>query len=283
MKLASTFAFFFLLASNSVSASKDTIIWAVGHQPPRVTFDGKNTLGGQGGIQQNLLSQGLADSYDAKYVSMNWARLENEFSQGKKICSSFLLETPDRVLSGVFSIPWHIDLPHHVAILKSAYERIGKPTAISLSQLMMEPTVSGVIEKGRSYGNLDNLLRSPPHRNNLTVVSTRPIQSLHMLRKGRMEYSIEYPYFIDYFQQLYGNPQQPIISVPIEEAGEFYYTRVGCSNTQWGKTVIARVNEVIRKTRESQSYLELLKMVYISQRDKAEIEKIYQQAFISSE
>ena len=74
--------------------AKDSITWGLGHQPPRVTYDGYIKLGGQGGKQQ-ILSEGLSPHYDANYSPMKWARFENEVLMGNNVCSSFLIKTPN--------------------------------------------------------------------------------------------------------------------------------------------------------------------------------------------
>lgn len=265
------------------SYPKDTITWAVGDNPPRITFDGKAILGGQGGLQQKMLSQELSHIYNARYLEMNWARLEAEFAAGSKVCSSFLFVTEERKKIGAFSLPWHIDLPHRLVMLKDTYIDLGEPGMVSLQKIIQNKEIRGVIEKGRSYGKLDEIISDAISDSNLTKVSVKASRSIHMLQKGRMEFTIEYPYYTNYFQQLNGNPESPIVMVPIKEAEDYYFAHIGCSNTPWGRTVIENVNKVIKKVRTQSSFLELLKLVYINEDDKNEIEHIYTSHFLPSE
>jgi uncharacterized protein (TIGR02285 family) len=263
--------------------AKEKITWGVGHQPPRITFDGVDALGGQGGIQQTLLSDGLSQFYKADYVAMNWARFAAELKEQRHVCSSFLIKTPEREAYTHFSIPWHIDLPHRIMMKKTAWETLGRPETLSLRDISQSSELRGIIEKERSYGALDTIIRASGTSSNLTPLATRPIRGLSMLEKSRVDYTIEYPYFKEQLQKAIGHYEEDdIVMVDIEESADYYFTYVGCPKTPWGEQVIERVNKLIRTLRVDPSYLDLLKMVHTNDKDRALVERIYYQDFVSA-
>jgi uncharacterized protein (TIGR02285 family) len=274
----------FLLASIISNAyAKDKITWGVGHQPPRVTFDGVDKLGGQGGIQQKLLSNGLSEYYQADYVAMNWARFITELKEERNVCSSFLFKTPEREKYMHFSLPWHIDLPHRIMMTKKTWIAKGKPETLSLRDLSQDHELKGVIAQERSYGTLDTIINSPDKPSNLTPIATRPTQSLSMLEKSRIDYTIEYPYFVNRIEEVIGIHTDDIVMVNIEESADYYFNYVSCPKTQWGRKVIERVNNLIQELRIKPSYLDVLKMIHTNDKDKALVERIYHQYFVSAE
>ncbi len=275
----------FSIAAHSHSGadivSKETIYWGVGHQPPRVILDAEGELSGQGGIQQKMLEEGLVSDYNSKRIIMNWARIQGEIKNGKNVCASFLMKNAQREQYIEYSLPWHIDLPHRIVMSTQIWELLGKPATLSLKTLSRNKKLRGLIGHGRSYGNLDPILESLGRYSNLSIISTGPINGLNMLAKGRMDYVIELPYHVRYFQQtneLAGNSLKMIV---IEEAGPYNLAYVGCPKNRWGKTVIEHVNEVIKDVRARESYKMSLKALYSDEKDKAIIERIYNQDFLA--
>lgn len=274
--------YFLLISLISPAYAKDKITWGVSHQPPRITFDGINTLGGQGGIQQNLLSKGLSEHYQAEYVEMNWARFATELKEQRNVCTSFLIKTAEREKYMQFSIPWHIDLPHRIMMTKAAWIAKGRPQTLSFREISQDSTLKGVIEKERSYGALDAIINDPKHVSNLTILATIPVRGLSMLEKSRIDYTIEYPYFVDRLEKIVNVKENDIVMVNIEESADYYFTYVGCPKTEWGKQVIEHVNQIIKELRYTPSYLDILKMIHTNDQDKDLVERIYHRDFVSA-
>lgn len=262
--------------------TKDTILWGVGNQPPRLSVDAKGRLGGQGGIQQMMLEEGLKDDYEHKHVHMNWARFEAELEKGSKVCSSFVFKTKKREEYGVFSIPWHIDLAHQIIMRRETYEQLNRPAKISLTDMITTPNLVGSVELGRSYSNLDNIIVGPNSDTNLMIVPISQGRLLSMLNVARVDYIIEYPYVASYSQKKLGFPVDDIVSVPIEEIKDFAFTRIGCANTPWGKEVVRKVNQFIKKVRTEPSFLKVLKMIHHEQEDLDLVEKVYHEDFLTT-
>jgi uncharacterized protein (TIGR02285 family) len=271
-----------LCQSDNRKVEKDTVQWGVGHQPPRVILGSGGVIEGQGGIQQRLLEEGLGEYYHSTHVTMNWARMEGEMRNGKKLCVSFLMKNADREQYMTFSLPWHIDLPHRIVMNKDTWTLLNKPAQLSLKSLARDPRLRGVIGNGRSYGNLDPLLQRLDKGSNLFVVSTGPINGLNMLIKGRMDYVIEFSYYVEHFIQQNNLNTDDLVSVPISEAGDYNFVYVGCPKNPWGEQVVEKVNQVIKEVRSRESYKELLKMLYHSEAERKDIEKIYYESFISA-
>lgn len=194
-----------------------------------------------------------------------------------------MFKTDYREQFGVFSLPWHIDLAHQIIFRKSTYEQLGKPESISLIALIGNRELSGGVELGRSYSNLDTILVSPKDATNIMTIPTLPGRILSMLNAKRIDYIIEYPYVASHSQKELGLDAEAIVSVPIEEINDFAFTRVGCPNTDWGKEVIAKTNLFIRSIRGKKSYLEVLKMIHVEQEDRELVERVYHEHFVNAE
>lgn len=272
----------FSLTCSSILYAKDSITWGVGHLPPRVTIDGPNQLGGQGGIQQHLLQNKLKNFYHHQHIDMNWVHFEKEQKAGNKVCSSFIVKNAERVKHSVFSLPWGIELPLKVIMRSSTFNRMKQPKSISMREFLLDDNVSGVLVEGRTYPSLEQLIDSYP-KTNITRLPINANKLLAMLNAGRFDYFIEYPHVALYMQQVSGQNINAITPVPIDEGFGYVYSRIACPKNARGQQVIARVNAVIRQERSKLSFLESLQMVHPREEEKQKVADIYYRDFLVSE
>lgn len=275
------FLLLFTYSSNATTDHGAHIVWAVGHNPPRVSIDENGLLSGQGGIQQHILQAGLSQ-YTHSHEVTSFRQFFEDVKDEKNICSSFLFKTKEREEIMHFSLPWHIDLPPRVIIRKEIYEQLGRPQSMSLKTLLESQGVSGAVQKSRSFAGLDKIIESVSE-SNLERLEVPIPHFIDMLNAGRIDFTIAYSHLVNYIQKNKGLPFGNLVHVPIEEEFEFAFTYVGCPKNQWGKEVIEAINPVIKSERQKGSYLNLLKMLHQSQINRAIIDKIYHQHFVQSQ
>ncbi|BDX05309.1 transporter substrate-binding domain-containing protein [Planctobacterium marinum] len=262
------------LAANSIT-------WAIAHYPPRFVIEAPGKFGGQAGLQHEILEAALPQ-YQHVYKQYSYASFAQALLKQEPVCTSMILKTPEREMLAAFSIPWHIDLPIALAITRDAWQRIGSPKTVLFKDVIQDERIKGGIEQKRSYGVLDDLIKDLAINKNLDKYELIASQILPLLQTGGIDYTLEYPYLAEYYLRNI-KTRKDIISVPIEDGFDYVFGYIACTKNDWGQALIKRLNEVIREERQKQGYLNLLKMLYRSDSDRAKMESIYYQHFLASE
>ena len=272
----------FLLAFSFNTQGKDSISWAVGHLPPKLILEEPDKLGGQGGIQLQLLQDKLKDEYQHRNVDMNWLRFENEQKSQNKVCSSFMVKNAERLKYSVFSLPWGIELSLKIIMRSNTFDAMGRPALVSMSELLQNDSLAGVLVEGRTYYSLEEII-SAHTKTNITRLPTNANKLLAMLNAGRFDYFVEYPHVAMYMQEQSGDEVSAIAPVTIKEGFEYIFSRIACPNNQWGKQVIERVNEIIRQERAKPNFLALLQMIHPRDEERQKVAEIYHRDFMTAE
>ena len=135
---------------------------------------------------------------------------------------------------------------------------------------------------GTSYGRYPKKLNAiiGNHLNKKNVINLPNYVSLiKMLFSGRVDYVIEYPSIMAFFEKNLSSSGM-VTGLNIKETENIPYVlvRVGCPKTDWGRKVIDKVNKILLRDRKKEEYLEPLLRWY-GEEDQKKLKELYNQLF----
>lgn len=145
---------------------------------------------------------------------------------------------------------------------------------INLVSLMNDETIKGALAEGRSYGeSIDHLLKNNPSENIKRQVFNTPIQTvIEQIKNGRVDYTLEYPFFVDFMNANVAPKANKLITIPINDADSFVTQYTACSKTPDGIEIIKRIDKIVMKhVGRPEYWKEVLNSV--PEKDKEEFKK----------
>jgi len=238
--------------------AKETVTWMEAAMPPFFIQSGGQQDQGYGDIITDIIQQGLVD-YEHDTITTNITRHFYKFKQGEKVCSVGLYRTPEREEFMYFSMPSFLTLPPVLIIKKDGLSRFGNRTSVQLAEILNDKKLMVGMSKDRSYGTTtDDILKKHKGSGNI-IESTGQELSLNlfkMLLKGRLDGIVGLPEEALYQAEQLGIRDQ-LMTLAIEEnqnGYEGWLSSVGCSKNAWGKAIIDKINEILRKQRPIERY-----------------------------
>ena len=236
-----------------VSYAGDVINWHKIHWPPKFILDGADK--GQGNFDElnNLYIKALPQYQHKKRTSTN-ARLWLDIKNGLNICDMAALQTPERETFALFSHANIISLSPRIIINKSSFNRLKLSTKMSLHEFLKTTTLTGYIEKNRSFGPvLDPVI-------NDSAISSRPLtprQILKMVAMARVDFTLEFPSVVNYI--LKNNPiADNIVMIQLTETLGYLFGKVACTKNDWGRKVIRDINLMLEREIPHEQYFNLI-------------------------
>jgi len=242
--------FSILLTHSLLCNAKDTVSWRVTDWPPFYILDGENKGTGLYDKMIAMLSAGMPE-YTHETIQMNTLRWTHEMEMGTKICHPSVLPNTKAVLSVANSIL----LPHRLIVHHESVDIKEFDQPVSLKKLLTNNKYRGgvtlrytaelndIVEKHLLNKHLHN---SPNYKNLISLVL-----------QGKLDYIIEYDPIISYSAK-----QQKIenstINLEIFETCNrpFVMVHVACPNTDWGKTIISKVNKILISESKKPEFLD---------------------------
>jgi len=270
---------YFLLCS-SLCYAEDTVVWAVADRPTSYILEGLDK--GRGVVDEvySVFHKSLSD-YDHKTDVMNFARILVQMENGRKQCACGF-KKPEREKVGYFSIPAIIALPFAVVAKKGRLDEIyGNTESISLKKLLENKKLKGGVTKKRSYGDVTQMINEHEKKGNLYVQSSTH-NLMKMLVADRLDFAIEIPSFAKYIAKQLKN-EDMLTSYAIEEVGnKVLIAHIFCTKNEWGRAIVDRINNILRKERKSADYIEILERWY-DEKGRKIIREYYNSNFLKTE
>ncbi len=263
------------------SRAKDIVYWQNVNWPPFQILRGKDAGMGRFDLILKLFQDRL-HQYEHHNTEMNWSRYWEEVKAGKHILNCMAIKTPERSQYTVFSNVVTFTLPHRIIMRKSKIEQLGLPRSLTLAEFLMDERFHGVIEQKRSYSNtLDAILIEKEAGGNFARKTLEGGQILNMIVAGRMDYTIEYPFVVDYVMKKVTEPNnEPLGSILIVELPQYITARVAAPKTNWGAKVINDINRVLKDLKTQDIYFDIHKKWYSEKKDIDQITEIYEELFL---
>ena len=235
-------------------ANAERIIWLLSDWPPFQYKEGSDFKGYSTNALKVLL--GYLPGYTHDLQLANFKRRKAMFSQGQPVCSFGLAKKTEREAYMHYSIPAEIYFPVQLFMREKTFTELGKPTIVSLSQLLEDK--KGVLgtTTGVSFGqDVDNIIGNKALHNQIyfNEAGTIARQLFGMLALRRIDYLVEYPPEGQFAAQNFARDAK-LTSVIIEEAQRMVLAYVTCSKSDWGKDMIRRINQVLIAVRPLEEY-----------------------------
>jgi len=247
-----------------IGDAKGKITWMTTHWPPLMELDqasGK-IAGGQYGSQLKMIQKSMP-GYDHVNQEMRWKRFWYFLEKGETFCNCMAYKNRTRETFAAFSIPISIILPNHIVMRTDTFEQLGFPESLSLMDMMQDMRFKGVLIESRSYSHdIDRILGIYEKRSNFTRTVIDEQTYIKMLGSKRMDYILEYPFVVkDTVDRHFPELKKMFAYVPITELSPFYYVYIACPKNEWGKAVIKKVNEVLKRLIPKEEFrIELMQM-----------------------
>ena len=264
-----------LTVSVSTSA-QNTITWGWHNRPPYLNANASGSeLGSIDKALELLISK--LPMYEHKKVKAPIARVLKELEKGNHWCAAGLLKSPERDRISIASIPMFLIPGHRLMVRQDYAHELDSEGIVSLKKLISTPGVKIYFERERSYnGTIDTLIAAHPELKTFTSAS----QGVNMLLLDRIDYLLEHEATANYYATIEGKPDS-LISIPFQEMSATISLRVLCPKNEWGKTVVADINNALNKIRQTSEYSSLFEL-YLSKKSVAELKEAYKTHFLNS-
>ncbi|MBF0194920.1 MAG: TIGR02285 family protein [Magnetococcales bacterium] len=238
----------------SNSEAKKPILWLHPDFPPIYIVKGPGAGSGLGDKVSKYIFKNLPDYRHTQKVS-NFKRIIKTISAGKNVCSMVLLKNSDREKVVAYS-EQILASPQNAIITSKRLLPLFSPLsnshgAISLKELLQQSDLILGYSLGRSYSSeVDKTIRKYANSKNSVVTSGVNIFEgvMKMLKFRRIDYTIGYAYEGEYMARHLGFKEE-IISIPLQEHPSLVPVYVGCPKTEWGYTILAKLNPIILSLR----------------------------------
>lgn len=233
------------------------IRWAKNHAPPFFIDDGSVAGAGFADGVQAMLMQALPQ-YDHQNIFMPLPRLNDFWKKKAEYCFASMIHKPLAADRGYLLSQPNVYYAPHVVITRQSFAPADEDaSAVSLQQLLRQKhLILGQI-RPRAFGpTVDALLAQ--HKDTLRsfVRNDRDgVQSLlRMLILERIDYFIDYAFVFEFYRKQ-ASFEQHLQSFTIKEtADEGILGAIGCTNSTWGKRVIADIDQALDQLLQSRQY-----------------------------
>lgn len=266
MKTNKIYALFLVCISifiaDRYSYSKETIIWGHACIPPLYVCDDDKITGVAADIE-NIIFENLKE-YNHKRVRSNLERIFQNLKNKGLLCNSFIAKNAEREQYAYYSIPAAIVPPIQIFIRKEDYAAFGGTNVISLENTLKNSRLKFGYPAFRSFGQaIDSIIKV--HAKDAHVASSYSSeiikQQIILLKDKRIDYTIG-GYFETNFQVKEQGITKEIIPLKIEEKQDYLVLYIVCPKNEWGKRMIDKINEILRKEIPTQRYFDSFKPFY---------------------
>lgn len=242
------FAVIISFAALNVNASE--IVWYKPEFPPLSIVNGPDAGKGYSDKIENYLIENLSE-YEHRVLIAPFKRTVRDMEKGVNACSVTLLKTPQREAFIKFSQPARLLLPNSLIIRKEDLPAF-KPFEDGQGKVSVETIIqSGEVRigysNGRSYTKpLDALLET--YKGSSVLIerlgNEGPKGLLSMLDIGHIDAMFAQPVEAQ-FHSRHEAFSDKFTALPIAEITDYTVGYIGCSDTEWGRQVISRIDSLL--------------------------------------
>lgn len=204
--------------------------------------------------------------FEHKPVDMNWSRFWRSIKRGKNYCNPAALKNADRLKYTLFSKPIVMVLSMQVLMNERAAKNYAGQQSLSVSKLIQQPQLVGLLENNRSYSSvLDDLFQSHEGTSNVQRQQLSTLQLMKMLSKGRVDYTLEYSNVAAFLAAERGYDDR-LKRFQINEIKPYVTGHIACTKNAWGEGVISAINQLLtHQIYGSKKHKEISQMWYDQQ------------------
>lgn len=246
-----------LLASSAYA--KPQLTWLQTDWPPHQIVSGP--FQGQGTfdlLQQQIMAALPQFTHDTRLVSL--ARLEQIFQQSETgSCVLGALYSEERAQSRLFSVPMAVGPAVAVGYItgKLTTHPAMQPEGADIRMLALDKTIRGAFQPNRLYPDVIAALLLHPDNNLSSHAFTSEINAAGLLAGNRVDYVVEYPERMQYYNQLL--PEAAALEHrAIVGANVASLSYVTCSQDSIGRAAIEAIDQVLPLLWQNTEYLQAM-------------------------
>ena len=238
-----------LCAMPQAAQAKQVLVWLLRDLPPLTIFEGPQK--GRGVIDQ-LMPALIASlpEYEHSILRVNRARGLQMLQEPTFTCDPSLLWSQERTRWIAYSSPSLRIMSNGLAVRRQDREALApfiQDGEIDLAALLASDGKKLGVVAERSYGqNVDQWLKQAPAQALTAHYGNDALGSLlQMQRLGRLSALLGYWAEIRYQAQQQGIDPAALSFYPIRQTPHYQSLHIGCSDTEEGRQVIARINQTL--------------------------------------
>jgi uncharacterized protein (TIGR02285 family) len=237
-----------IIRAEPQTPAKQKMDWVMLHYPPYAVAPGRDNK--SDGVSNKIIRhlQEQLPGFDHQTSYANISTLLKMLREKRNVCSSWVLDTPERrelgYLTGFFSLP-----PYGIVVRTQDLHRLledGK--SISLKKILERSKFRLGLEKDRSYGEvIDKLIKeSDPSKIIYLNPSSGSDVLVKMLTAGRIDFILEYPQVISYYNNFL-KLDPPLVVSEIEESKQAYTVNIICTKNEWGRHLSRQIDTLLQE------------------------------------
>jgi uncharacterized protein (TIGR02285 family) len=217
--------------------------------------------------------------YDHQSTVVNASVLRTMMKEKRNICSSWVIGTPERMELGYLT-DFYPQPPHGIVIRTQDIRLMHDiPRGSSLKYLLEHTKLRLGIEKDRSYGeSLDKILKNNTDPKIIQVTASSGSDVLiKMLIAGRVDYILEYPHVIAYYNKAL-KLDPPLVVNDADESKHAIIIKIMCSKNEWGRKISRELDFLLQQYAREPEFREIIESSYsddIKAKYGKEFEKFY--------
>ncbi|MDX1536526.1 hypothetical protein [Arsukibacterium sp.] len=238
----------------------DSLQWVINAAPPFHIVDGP--FAGQGicDVLTDVIDQHLPELASNRLV-LPQSRIRKQFQRKENQCFPCMIYRP---VPGdtIQSEPTHFYYPHGIITTPEKARLIearhGNP--VRLASLISDRTFRFGYPDGRHYPAVQNILDNALQNDISRIAHTgenATVAILAMIKKGRIDYTLEYQILHNLDKA--ENPSDDLVFLQVaENQGQHVLGAIGCTNSEWGRAAIEKINQVLPLVRQHPAFLQVL-------------------------
>ncbi|HSG51720.1 MAG TPA: hypothetical protein VLA40_06405 [Rheinheimera sp.] len=248
-----------LLASDA--DSKPEITWLQLDWPPYQIVSGPYAGEGTNDLMSKELISRLPQ-FSHTIQLTNLQRMEQAFVQAQPgICTMFgTLYSEKRAQNRLFSDAMMVGSIMTVAFIELSLHRHPAMSADSVEFpiLAKDPELKGAFQPNRQYPMHIKQIVSSSDTNLIAHNFTSEVNAAALLSSGRVDYVLDYPDRLNYFNQLLPQPINLQFKA-IDGVDEFPQSYISCSKDEAGQRAIDAINAVLPELWQDEAYLSAMR------------------------
>lgn len=267
--------FSFWLLSYSYAVYSDTVVWLYTDWPPHHILDGEHA--GQGTfdqIQQRLIAGLPQYQHETRLTSVG--RIEHLFAQSTQTyCITGTLFSQERAAQRYYSVPMAVGAGYYINYLADSAiaEYLQLSDHVDLVKLSTAGIWLGVYPPHRKYPPVIVEAFQQATAEWLSSEFNNEVNPVALLRNGRVDYILEYPERITYYQQRLGAGSL-VKTAAITGAEKHAVLHVTCTKTALGQHLMDDINQQLSVMWQQEDYQDLV-FAWLTPEVRALLEPIF--------
>jgi len=274
---------FDVFSESLLQTENNKISWQTYHRPPGIIKEGLDQ--GSGFVEKalSLIIKHMPE-YHHDFPIASLTRALTDIKTEKSVCHPALYKTKEREKFIAFSNASIINPSNRVIARKGTFDQYAEGKYIDLKKVLDSRQFSFSLIKQRSYGQDvdDKIAGHYTDKNSQLLASTELGTVFQMVKKKRVDFTIAFPFELNYFIEKNKIKDDVFTSYYIKNIPTYTLGYVACPKNEWGKEVITRVNQVLNEIKHTNDYKQAITSWWKNEQSSKEFEDFYKMRFLKN-